>query len=335
MAMNTILNIIPIDIMGRQYAAFAALRLQGLKSWKAARCGHTTILRNRQLPSTKDYCVPRLTFTKGYSVTLPSRESWLEGVPGSRDAIRFYTDGSKLENRVGGGVYSEKLGIKRSFRLPDHCSVFQAELAAIQEAVDSLKLAVIATTEIYIYSDSQAALMALDSVTINSETVANCRKSLNVMAEQFALHLVWVPGHSDIPGNEKADELARAGTSSPLSPAWKRVGMPLASCKLLLRENFLEEAASRWERTENCNTTKLTWPKWDVRRSREILTLNKGDMSLAIGLLTGHILIGRHAERLGVSHNDYCRSCHDEEEPESIRHLLCDCPALGRKRQVF
>jgi len=51
------------------------------------------------------------------------------------NAICFYTDGSKLEGHVGGGVYSEQLDIMKSFRLPDHCSVFQAEVHAIKEAL--------------------------------------------------------------------------------------------------------------------------------------------------------------------------------------------------------
>jgi len=50
------------------------------------------------------------------------------------DAICLHTDGSKLEGHVGGGVYSEKLDIRKSFRLPDHCIVFQAEVHAIKEA---------------------------------------------------------------------------------------------------------------------------------------------------------------------------------------------------------
>jgi len=50
------------------------------------------------------------------------------------DAICFYTDGSKLEGQVSGGVYSEQLDIRKSFRLPDHCSVFQAEVHGIKEA---------------------------------------------------------------------------------------------------------------------------------------------------------------------------------------------------------
>jgi len=48
--------------------------------------------------------------------------------------------------------------------------------------------------------------------------------------------------------------------------------------------------------------------------------------------LTGHWLVSAHAGRLKAPQNDYCRSCRDEEEEETVEHLLCFCPALCRLR---
>jgi len=49
-------------------------------------------------------------------------------------------------------------------------------------------------------------------------------------------------------------------------------------------------------------------------------------------MLTGHWLVGTHASRLGAPRNDFCRSCRDEEEEETVEHLFCSCPALSRSR---
>ncbi len=42
-----------------------------------------------------------------------------------------------------------------------------------------------------------------------------CRKLLMELAATNIVCLIWVPGHSDIKGNEMADELALQGSDSP------------------------------------------------------------------------------------------------------------------------
>jgi hypothetical protein len=69
---------------------------------------------------------------------------------------------------------------------------------------------------IYILADSQAAIKALDNFHINSKLVRGFHQSLVKLAEHNRLQLVWVPGHMGIDGNERADQLARQGSSLPL-----------------------------------------------------------------------------------------------------------------------
>jgi len=161
------------------------------------------------------------------------REEWEQGRPGTADAICFYTDSSKLEGHVRGGVYSEQLDIRKSFRLPDHCSVFQAEVPAIKEALTCLGNISLQGGLLNIYSDSQAAIKSIYSTNTNSRTIADCRRSLHEMANQFTISLLWVPGHRDIVGNCIADELARQGTIKPLLPGMENVGMPWQLASLL------------------------------------------------------------------------------------------------------
>ena len=71
-------------------------------------------------------------------------------------------------------------------------------------------------------------LKSVASVSINSQIVHDCRSSLNEMTEQFNIHLIWVPGHRDIPGNCKADELAKNGTLLPNVRQKHNIGTPLA-----------------------------------------------------------------------------------------------------------
>ena len=78
--------------------------------------------------------------------------------------------------------------------------------------------------------------------------------------------------------------------------------------------------------------SRQSWPKWNVNHSKSLLKLNRQDLRNTIGVLTAHCPIGRHAFRLGIPHNDVCRSCRDVEKKETVEHLLCNCMALDRKR---
>lgn len=240
-----------------------------------------------------------------------------------------------MDNQVGLGVYSEDLGLEMALRLPDYCSVYQAEILAIAEVAKWLRCNVLTKVGINIFSDSQAAIKSLESVFLNSTSALNCRKSLNEMAQQFDIHLIWVPGHRDIPGNCRADELARLGSTLRVPARLESVGMPLATCKLFLREKADREANDRWTQGRDCVHARQMWPRLDTKRSLTLLSLSRSDASLIVSVMTGHCLIGKHAMRLKAPANDYCRSCEDEEEDESIKHLLCTCPALANRRGLI
>ena len=55
--------------------------------------------------------------------------------------------------------------------------------------------------------------MALNTNVMNSRTLYDCCRCLNEAANRYVVHITWVPGHGHIPGNCKANELARRGTT--------------------------------------------------------------------------------------------------------------------------
>ena len=105
---------------------------------------------------------------------------------------------------------------------------------AIAEAMKFLQSKRLREQKIFLFSDNQAALKALDSSFTNSITIAEYRKSLIEMATHYSIHLIWVPGHSDIEGNCKADELARIGTTTTIEILIDEntIGIPLDTCKM-------------------------------------------------------------------------------------------------------
>ena len=73
------------------------------------------------------------------------------------------------------------------------------------------------------------------------------------------------------------------------------------------------------------------WPRLDGRRTAILLKLQRCRLSTVIGVITGHCIVATHARRVGNLANDFCRIYGDEEENETILHILCTCPALGRR----
>ena len=169
-----------------------------------------------------------------------------------------------------------------------------------------------------IFSDSQAAIRSLSGFLISSRIVRECRRCLDLLSVRFtSVSLVWVPGHSEIPGNCRADELARAGALLPESSSVE-LGMPLASVKLTIVWRFFRDANLTWVNEESCSTARLTWPKMDRRRTNRLLGLGRDVISTTVAVLTGHCRMGRHAERMRLPFNDFCRGCRSTEEEKTV-----------------
>jgi hypothetical protein len=69
---------------------------------------------------------------------------------------------------------------------------------------------------------------------VSSRVVLQCRDWLQELALSNKVRLVWVPGHCGIHGNEEADALARAGSSSAF--VGPEPCLPLASSSVRQRE---------------------------------------------------------------------------------------------------
>ena len=70
--------------------------------------------------------------------------------------------------------------------------------------------------------------MSLEMATASSKTVLNTRSAISDLLNQgnnVTIH--WVPGH-DVPGNERADELAKLGSTAPFIGA--EPALPLPQC---------------------------------------------------------------------------------------------------------
>ena len=87
------------------------------------------------------------------------------------ELLNKYTDGSKLENGVGNGIYSDKLALNISLRLPDDCRVFLMDVTAIYRAAQWLLVNDAHFTCLSIFSESLGDIKSLSDFLINSRVV--------------------------------------------------------------------------------------------------------------------------------------------------------------------
>ena len=97
--------------------------------------------------------------------------------------------------------------------LGSSATVYQAKLLAIERCVQLCLEEKLRNQRIHIYSDSQAVLKSFCKQKVTSKFLWHCIELLIELSKNNIVQLVWVPGHSGIDGNEKADELARKGSS--------------------------------------------------------------------------------------------------------------------------
>lgn len=334
-ALEVILNLLPIDIHVKSIAAKSATRLREAQLWKQQLYGHGNILEQFKSVSstaTTDYTSPYMDFRAPFSTQTPTREQWESNSVINADDIQIFTDGSKMEQGTGSGIHCEALQINESHRLPNDCSVFQAEIFAIEMAMKNINARDITASRITIFVDSQAAIKALKSNVVKSTTVSRCREELIKAATRHQVNICWVPGHCNIEGNEKADELAKNGSNMEESRKNEEIRAPICTLKSNIDIESRNKANNAWSSRHDCNVSRNLWPEINVKRSKNITSLSKSNIRMATGILTGHCDIGYMATKTGRASQDYCRSCGNEEELETIKHFLCECPALERVR---
>jgi ribonuclease HI len=127
--------------------------------------------------------------------------------------VRVYTDGS-AQNAVrngGAGVYIEYPHKPRdTIRTPTgkFCNNYDAEIQAIRVATEKLLNSNPGPQPAVFLTDARSVLQALQSGKL-----PDLQKLLTELSSQCRVTMQWIPSHCGIPGNEKADQLAKEGAA--------------------------------------------------------------------------------------------------------------------------
>ena len=100
-------------------------------------------------------------------------EDWTKvtGTPPVFKGLVWFTDGSKMKEWAGAGVYGQSVGMRLSFSLGRYATVFQTEIYALLACVHEIESQNRPEKYVSICSDSRAELKALEAVRTTSPLV--------------------------------------------------------------------------------------------------------------------------------------------------------------------
>lgn len=242
---------------------------------------------------------------------------------------KIYTDGSRFNDGEEGAsvgcayvVYCENKEISfKLFKLAPNCSVFQAELLAINEAV---KWCVESKHSARIHSDSQAALHSINNRYNLNPISAEIREYIQGNGNHICM--CWVRGHIGTLGNERADLLAKSAAASQQNYSYSK--SPASYVKAQIGNLIIRRWNDEWvQSTKGAITKELFFPTVHKRLQAKHFSPS----FILTQFLTGHGKFGSYFMRFNVI-TDRNHVCRCQLSPETVKHVLFDCPAFERRR---
>jgi ribonuclease HI len=213
-----------------------------------------------------------------------------------------------------------------------YSSNFETELKAIKETLLEISKVISLDPElkenIVIFTDSLSSLQAMENW--NYASTSEVTQVLNITQKikyenEIDIIFQWIPGHTNLPGNETADSLAKEACSKNQPD----LETSLHSAKTLIKEFGQKRWVDEWAQGKTGRfmqhfikkPTKLGQQKF----------LNRKEESKIFQLRTGHCMLNKHLSRIRKDHDPACRHCLVEEE--TINHHLLQCPKLTNIRK--
>ena len=217
--------------------------------------------------------------------------------------------------------------------------IYEAELLAIYMALLSACDTITTNStykpqNIYIHSDNQAALQALQSASADGPAQYILKKIINKIEETETLspdtyvNLHWIPGHKGVEGNEKADKAANEGRTKIENklPVDFELKHSLSALKRGLREQItapMRIEANRLVEITSQSARIAVGRLTSSKTSKLLEGLPRATRCLAVQLRSGHFPITKsYRHRFRLTDNPKCDTfCLDD----TISHRIFIC----------
>ncbi|KAF8759946.1 Reverse transcriptase (RNA-dependent DNA polymerase) [Rhizoctonia solani] len=235
-----------------------------------------------------------------------------------------FSDGSKEVRsgvrKVGVGysiVWKKEEVAKFSGGIGPRADIFDAEMLALALIVRRCTRFAKSHNilRIHIFSDNLAAA--------HTFLQGNARRSIVVQ---------WIPGHSKIEGNERADKLANAGLDSRPTPFFNRTAT-WAKCAPLNAQPSHGDAYGQKPPLKNGPKTHPTSPALKLHPIFQNPSIPRSVSSRLIHVMTGHGCFGEYKARMPFINGSAKCQCGDPNQ--TIPHLLFHCPLAEDSRKLL
>ena len=259
----------------------------------------------------------------------------------------MYSDGSGYNNEVGAAAVMYKKGRlthtdQRQYYIgprKEH-NMYEAEIIGTIIGIWMISILNLpADAKVSLYTDNSSLVKAVkkDKSTSGQHLVKQLREAANNI--RCKLTIIWISGHSEVIGNEKADGLAKQATerkSSRMSslPPSIRKGVP--SSISAEKENFHKHLLRDWQehwhdspRRERFLELEENVPFQKYQKLQDKLTREQASKIMQIR--SRHIPLNTYLHRIGKAGSRKCPKCEctagEEAAPETVSHFIFECPA--------
>ena len=124
-----------------------------------------------------------------------------------------------------------------------------------------------------------------------------------ITAHTINITLQWIPGHTNIPGNEQADKLAKQGARCPQ----QNNTASMNTAKQIIKQNKKEDWRNEWALNDTGRSMFMHMAT--PNPNDHINTLSREEQVTIFRLRSQHVPLNSHLKRIGVVTDSRCPLC--------------------------